>query len=187
MIVAARLSLSLCNLDMTVESTISRADDEVANGRLWRAKEILGSSISNYGYSRDILRALATVLLQMGDDLEAGKFLLLSIDTPTEAEMDAINLFLSRCDDQNYGNLLAKFPARARLENRDDYPERLRNHLAEIGAPQTLFPEESSLNATSNPTYDRLFLIGCSLFAFSALACTIVGVYTIFSWFWNFQ
>jgi hypothetical protein len=172
-------------LDMTIESTISRAADEIANGRLWRAKEILGSSISTYGYSREVFHALAKVLRQMGDDLEAGKFLLLAVDKPSASEYDAINLFLSRYEDQNYRKLLATFPAAARLGNRDDYPEFLRTCLTEYGAPQTLVLREMACTKIPNPTYNRFFLMGCGLLAFSAFACTIVGAYTIVSWLWK--
>ncbi len=35
---------------MALASTLKRAEDEIENGRLWRAKEILSSSISTYGY-----------------------------------------------------------------------------------------------------------------------------------------
>ncbi|MBM3967691.1 MAG: hypothetical protein FJ308_21940 [Planctomycetes bacterium] len=167
---------------MTIESTISRAAAEIANGRLWRAKEILGSSISTYGYSREVFRAFANVLLQMGDDLEAGKFLLLAVDKPSASELDAINLFLARYEDQSYSKLLATFPAAARLGNRDDYPEFLRTCLSEYGAPQTLVLREMASTNTPNPTYERFLLMGCGLLAFSAIACTIVGALTIVSW-----
>ena len=167
---------------MTIESTISRADIETANGRLWRAREILGSSIPTYGYSREIFNALATVLLKMGDELEAGKYFLLSIDIPTETERVAIDVFLGRCNDRNYRTLLAKFPAAARLENRDDYPEYLRKHLLRIDAPPNLGQQQIASNVIPTRVVDRLLLIGCSLFAFSAIACIIIGAYTIFSW-----
>jgi|LakMenEpi03Aug12_release.lakeMendotaPanAssembly.Ray.scaffolds.fasta_scaffold827288_1 hypothetical protein len=170
---------------MTIESTISRAADEITNGRLWRAKEILGSSVSTYGYSREVFHALAKVLRQMGDELEAGKFLLLAVDKPSASELDAINLFLARYDDKNYRKLLATFPTAARLGNRDDYPEFLRTCLTEYGAPQTLVLREMACTEIPNPTYERLLLMGCGLLAFSAFACTIVGVYTIVSWLWK--
>jgi hypothetical protein len=101
---------------MTIESTISRAADEITNGRLWRAKEILGSSVSTYGYSREVFHALAKVLRQMGDELEAGKFLLLAVDKPSASELDAINLFLARYDDKTTVNFWQLFPLPLALE-----------------------------------------------------------------------
>jgi hypothetical protein len=170
---------------MSVQSTISRAEAELANGRLWRAKEILGSSISVYGYSRDLLQSMANVLLRMGDDLEAGKYFLLSVETPTPSQREFIELFLSRCGDQKYHSLLAKFPAATRLENRDDYPEFLRNHLAKNGAPAKLFRATKQSVAVSSGPKDRLFLIGCSVIGFALLACVVVGARTIYSWLTN--
>lgn len=172
---------------MTVESTISRADAEIGNGRLWRAREILGSSIVTYGYSREIFYALAKVLLEMGEDLEAGKYLLLSVDTPSDTELCAINVFLSRCNDRNFQALLAKFPKVARLRERDAYPEYLRKHLTKINAPQTIATQDIASSTNFSPLYDRLLLGGCSLVAFTVIACITVGAYTILSWYWNTQ
>jgi hypothetical protein len=47
------------------------------------------------------------------------------------------------------------------------------------------FNYEMACTEIPNPTYERLLLMGCGLLAFSAFACTIVGVYTIVSWLWK--
>ncbi len=39
---------------MTIAKTIQRAQAELTDGRPWRAKEILASSLAAYGYSREI-------------------------------------------------------------------------------------------------------------------------------------
>lgn len=168
---------------MTIESTIVRANKEIQSKRLWRAKEILGSSISTYEYSPELLYAFANVLLLMGDTPEAGKYFLLSVDTPTEAELDAIKIFLSRSENLSYVQLLQKFPPKARLENRDQYPVYLRNHLIETGAPSKIasicHAPKSDVNSN-----DCLFLVGCGLFALCTVTCALVGLVQIISWLW---
>ncbi len=171
---------------MTIESTISRAKEEIERGRLWRAKEILASSIANYGYSQELLLVLAEVLLKMGDDLDAGKYFLLSVDSPSDSEMAAISTFLTRYNNHSYRSLLKRFPSAVRLEHRDDYPEYLRSYLADIGAPQTF--EQSEMSPALNPLLrDRLYAYGCCLFALLAIACMLIGAKTILNWFLGVQ
>lgn len=165
---------------MTVETTLSRVEEEIANGRLWRAKEILGSSISNYGYSRPILFQLATVLHDMGDKVESGKYFLLSVDSPNETQLSAIELFLSRHPTQGYVELLRNLQSKLRLKKRDDYPTHLKNHLEAMGAPKLLRMDIG--DAPPNPTLDRFFLIGCAVTAIATIAFTLIGVGTVISW-----
>ena len=170
---------------MTVEKTISRATEEIANGRLWRAKEILSSSISTYGYSRPVLQQLGEVLLQMSDDLEAGKFLLLSTDKPNEKELVAIELFLKRYGSLDYQKLLSQFPARVRLFERDDYPELLRSVLLEKGAPETLSSTEE-IAANDSSAFGNFFWTGgCILLLLATLVCFGVGAITIWEMIWK--
>ncbi len=169
---------------MSLESTISKANKEVEQGRLWRAKEILGSSLSTYGYSPELVGALAEVLLKMGDDLEAGKYLLLSVDVPSESQRSAIDLFLSRCSTQNYQDLLAKFPTRVRFEDRDRYPEFLRNHLTEIGAPQQLNAGKQSREKSSS-ILSVLFPIGFIILTLLILVCAVFGAFMLCLLIWD--
>lgn len=161
---------------MPVDKTIARANEEVAANRLWRAREILGSSISTYGYSREIYQALGEVLLKMGDELEAVKCFLLSVDNPNQPQMDAIKLFLTRCSPHDYKSVSARFPACARIESRDDYPKFLRRHLAEIGAPEKLRNELPGKPEFTKAT-EILFSFGCILFGILFFACAIIGAY----------
>jgi len=169
---------------MTVETTISRAEKEIENGRLWRAKEILASSIATYGYSRELLLVLAEVLLKMGDDLEAGKYFLLTVDKPSDREMDAISIFLARYGG-DYRILMARFPPAVRIGRRDEYPEYLRKYLTELGAPQTLGLSERRSASKLNPLSDLILGAGCFLLALLAIACMFVGAKTILVWFFG--
>lgn len=167
---------------MTVDNTISRANQQLLLGQTWRAKEILSSSIPNYEYSKELFYALGSILLQMGDDLEAGKFLLLSVDQPTNNEEKAIKIFLERRRKNHYKDLLASFPKRSRQINREDYPTYLRNYLVEIGAPSKLVVPDRTLVFSKQPQTDFMFFAGCTLVAFLTISCFIVGAFTIISW-----
>lgn len=74
---------------------IERAEREISNGNLWRAKEILHKSVGHSGYKNEIYEKLGNVLLQMSDLAEAGKYLFLSGVKKPEYEK-AIKIFLQK-------------------------------------------------------------------------------------------
>ena len=170
---------------MTVDATIRRATKELEGNRVWRAKEILRSSFATYGYSREIFESYADVVRQMGDDLEAGRFYLLSLDHPKTGSEGSINLFLSRFGHENYEQLLSKFPRCSRLPRRDDYPKLLRRHLAELGAPEDLVLCVAASQQSGSVWSSRILLTGCALSTTCILFSIVIGVREITSWFAN--
>lgn len=86
---------------------LEHAERELAQGRLWRAKEVLQGAISN-GYDRELFERLGLVLLRMGDLCEAGRYLFLS-GRREAAYQESIGLFLSR-HQRNPRALFAAFP-----------------------------------------------------------------------------
>jgi len=170
---------------MTIETTILRADDEIARGRSWRAKEILKSSIPSHGYSTTLFRKLGNVLLAMGDDLEAGRYFLIGIDDPNEAEREAIELFLSRHGNTGYGDLLKHFPSCARLETLEEYPSYLRRQLREMNAPDIIGVRKPKSVVCLPTTSDRFINIGCSVAFLTAIFLMLTGIYTIVCWIWS--
>lgn len=163
---------------MTVESTIARANAEIVNGRLWRAKEILSSSLSTYGYSPNIYLAYANLLLQAGDDLAAGKYYLLSVDEPDEAQKRAIDLFLTRHQKDDWRQLFSSFPKPAQIQKRDEYPTYLRSHLMSRQAPELLY------QAPLAPSVWTTWVLpaGCLAAALGTALCALVGAYTLLLW-----
>ena len=121
---------------MPAESTLERVEKEIANGRLWRAKEILRSSIANVGYSKPILHRLADVLLSMNDDMEAGKYFLLAVDEPNARQLAAMELFLTRYARQGFRGVLKQFPPKTRQRLLSEYPTFLSQRLRDLGAPE---------------------------------------------------
>jgi hypothetical protein len=111
---------------------IQRAQEQIQQGKLWRAKDILGGSLSNYPFTPEIYRAYGDLLLQMGDLREAGRFLFLS-GTREPNYSDAIAIFLSQFENANKNNLYSAFPSRARLGKLSDYPAAVADELKKRG------------------------------------------------------
>ena len=80
---------------MPLKETLDRAANEVENNRLWRARDILCSSVQTYGYVPELFRSIGDMMLQMGDEPQAGKYYLLSVSDPTETELKACLLYTS--------------------------------------------------------------------------------------------
>ncbi|GAB5405951.1 MAG: hypothetical protein Aurels2KO_41820 [Aureliella sp.] len=166
---------------VTIDSTIAKAKLEADDGRLWRAREILTSSIPNYGYSKLLMRQLAEISIAMGDDIDAGKYLLLSTDHPDATECTLIATFLSRASGSNYQMLLSRFPKAARLVQREEYPEYLRSLLCDLGAPATLDTLQE-LPPEPDSRFSWVIPVSCTVVVLTALTCCIVGAYTILAW-----
>lgn len=118
----------------------SKADREIGNGRLWRAKEILQGRLSGADFDDALLERYGRVLLLMGDTLEAGRYLFASgVRKPEYAE--AIGLFRSRHQAESSGELLASMPAMVR--RRRELLERLvgEAEFAERGYPEHMLAE----------------------------------------------
>ena len=166
---------------MTIAKTIQRAQAELSDGRLWRAKEILASSLSAYGYSREIYLAYANVLVQLGDQLEAGRFYLLSVDEPDDQQRPLVELFLKRHQKDDWMRLLLRFPKPARLSERSKYPDYLRNYLETLKAPSNNDQEQLKPNlAYERPNW--LLPMTCLSVTIIAIVCVVVGAHTLVGW-----
>lgn len=111
---------------------IERSTKEIAAGRLWRAKEILSGSLSNYPFSPELYLAYGEVLLRLGDMREAGRFLFLAA-TEQKQYSAAIQLYLEKCKNADKYSFYNSFPAKARLAKLSDYPESIAQELKRRG------------------------------------------------------
>ena len=168
---------------MTIESTIERARAEIESGRLWRAKEILASSLATYGFSRAINLAYADVLYSLGDRLDAGKYYLLSVDEPNQVQRPAVQLFLDRYRKDDWQQLVSRFPASARTVNVAALPNALANHLLVLGAPAELQRDSRAGSLRSSIWLNYWLPFGCLAAALAIGTCALVGAYTILNWF----
>lgn len=166
---------------MTIESTLERSKEEIGAGRLWRAKEILASSLATYGYSREIYLAYADVLYALGDKLDSGKYYLLSVEEPSESQQQSIQLFLDRFENDDWRQLISRFPNAVKSVELQFLPKNLATHLLALGAPATM--DAHHTNSPKVSVWTQYFLpIGCLSAVAVVGICTIVGAYTIFGW-----
>jgi hypothetical protein len=113
---------------------IDKVDAALDAGQLWRAKEILAGRIGSAEFSPELCERFGQLLLRMGDDLQAGKYLFLSGVRRPEYE-SAIRLFLRRYSRAGWQSLLGSFPAAARCAVWADMPQTVRNELRDAGVP----------------------------------------------------
>ena len=119
------------------DRTLDKAQREIDNGNLWRAKEILQGAIGSESYDVELFEMMGRVLLRMGDVAEAGRFLFLSgVRQPDYRE--AIEIFLSRYSRTAPHDFLHLLPRSARLRTLSDYPDEVARALREMKFPEVL-------------------------------------------------
>lgn len=156
-------------------NVLVKAEREIANGRLWRAKEILQGTVGHKGYKAEVYECLGRVLLQMQDSSEAGKYLLLSGVLLPEYQ-DSINTFIKKFEGKSF-HLFRTFPRSAKLDNLSDYPPNTAAILRDLGLPERLKDDDGHL--TFSPHYDNTgdwLFIGCAFIALFVIALIILGV-----------
>ena len=110
------------------ERTQDKLAKAIANGHLWRAKEIPSGRIGSLPFDADLYEQFGTLLLRMGDDVQAGRFLFLS-GKREPAYLPAIDLFLRKHVRGGRGDLFAAFPARVRRRTWSDLPAQVQHDL----------------------------------------------------------
>ena len=105
----------------------SRVQEEIANNRIWRAKELLQSYIGSSAYDETLYLEYAKLLYALGDHLESGKYFLLT-STQEPAHQEAIKLFLSRHHNETF---FFQFPRQFKKVHPKNYPQNLKNVMGE--------------------------------------------------------
>lgn len=150
---------------------LERATEEVAAGRLWRAKEILGGNISSQGYSPERFAAYGRVLARMQDTKEAGKYLFLS-GLAEEGEVAVVETFLAAARHRQPSWIYAQFPGTARRVAFAGFPERVRTDLRQLG-----FPDDFAWEGPPGPhvPLSRWKELTFTAIVFSVLGLIVIG------------
>jgi hypothetical protein len=164
-----------------VESSPDRAEEAARRGELWRAREILQSQIRNSNYDCVLFERLGMLLLQMGELLEAGKFLFLSGARKTSYE-GPIALFVNRFTRKKPLHLYYMFPRAARLKFRKDYPPAVESELARLGLPAKLPAPTRSPTTTGHNFWTRIVGLGCVTVVTLVLVLAVIGAIGILQW-----
>ena len=113
-----------------------RVDEAVQRGEVWRAKEILRGNIASGSYDSDLYERYGRLLVDLGELVEAGKYLFLSGRRSPEYAR-AIDVYLSRYPADRPEVLYHSFPSAARFgEQLSRYPLEVRRTLQERGLPE---------------------------------------------------
>jgi hypothetical protein len=114
-----------------------RVDAAIVRGETWRAKEILRGNIGLRGYDVDLFERYGRLLFDLGEAMEAGKYLFLSGRRSLEYER-AISGYLARFSPKKPEHLYFSFPVSARLSDIDKYPDEVRRKLEGFEFPPNL-------------------------------------------------
>ena len=104
---------------------ISSALDE---DKLWLAREHYQALTRVCGFDQKVYQEFGTLLLEMREDLVAGKFLFLAGDRSEEANR-CINVFLERYKRKKFASIKSQFPRAAQRLKIDEYPDPVRSEL----------------------------------------------------------
>ena len=155
--------------------TLEKAENELAKGKLWRAKEILQGAIPQAGYNFELFEKLGNVLLAMGDLPEAGKFLFLSGMRKPEYE-ESINIFLYKVRKNEPHDLLRAFPRKARLMTLSEYPVAVAQKLRELGFPEILKDKKGRVTLADKSGRDTVFLVTCLVIGSVVVGLVVMGL-----------
>jgi hypothetical protein len=148
---------------------------------LWRAREILSGCVAGGAADPAVLEELGLVLLTMGEQVEAGRYLFASgVRSPSTDE--AITLFLRR-HGKDPRILFAQLPPAIRRQRFADLQPGLQEDLRALGVRGSLFGRARPARATARPQgwRDRaLSVFGVLIFLLLMLALGI-GLVTILS------
>ena len=109
-----------------------KVDAALAVGQLWRATEILTQRVRCGPYDSAQCEQLGQILLRMGDDLEAGRYLFASGERKPEYAA-AIGFFLDRHARGGHEALLNACPSALRRLPWSSLPAAVRKDFEEIG------------------------------------------------------
>jgi hypothetical protein len=154
---------------------LDKARQEIEQGNLWRAKEILQGAIGRENYDAQLFEMMGIVFLRMGDLPEAGRFLFLSgVRNPEYRE--AIELFLSRHRRKELPEFIYLFPRKARLRTVSEYPHEVAQVLRDMGFPEVLKHEDGRIYGPSQTGKDIGGWLTCGPIAVAVIVLIILGI-----------
>lgn len=143
-------------------------------GNILRAKQILRSSLGNYGFSPALFRAYADVLLALNEKEQAGRYLFFSIEELEDKHLDAISAFRNSRFGKNYKSIVWASPVDC-VPRLSDLPAYSRQALRDLGAPEDL----SRLHSDSGERWiPAVFLAAITV----VIALAGIGFWTVIQW-----
>lgn len=156
---------------------MARVEKALSEGKLWKAKEILQGNVGTTKFDPALYEQYGLVLLEMGDLVEAGKYLFLAGKSRPEY-VEAVDLYLSRHAKNGWRNLYGTFPAWAKLLDLSEYPESVGHELRRLRYPEGKRRRLNEARVANRPQTlkGRLFKTLAMAFVLFILLCFFVGV-----------
>ncbi len=164
---------------------LQRAESEARAGRLWKAKEILCGGLRSYASDARLLESYGLLLDQLGDRVEAGKYLFLS-GSRDPRFASVIELFLERHGKGHLNNVISQFPKQIRVRPIDELPPVVLAELKALGLPESKTSNATMSEALTPPEWRQtLTLVGCAIVGIALLFALFVGFVAIGRWVWG--
>lgn len=154
-----------------------KAREAFERGELWRTKEILLGRLGSMPFSSEAFEQVGLVLLLMGDDLEAGRYLFASGLRRTEYA-SSIDLFLARHGRKSAYELVAALPQKVKWRPFAELPAEVAEALTRLGFPtrETQAPiAKAVIKPLKSRAKDKLKNYGCAVLAIFGLICMLLG------------
>ncbi|MEQ9095129.1 MAG: hypothetical protein RIE32_02570 [Phycisphaerales bacterium] len=159
-----------------------RAREDRERGDLGSARRRLASLVALCGFDRALCREIADISLEMGDPLEAGRWLFLCVsDSSSEPEaiLAALDQFVRDCRAEP-SVIASRLPAVAKSVPPERLPPAVRERLAELGLPR---PRARPARGAAASARDRALHAGCLLAMAALVVCAVAGFGVIIRWF----
>ena len=124
---------------MAKQNLYQRVDEAIERGETWRAKEMLRGNVGSGSYDSQLYERYGKLLLDLGELVEAGKYLFLSGRRHPEYD-EAIEVYLSRHPESRPELLFRSFPSGARFRELHRYPLEVRRSARGAGPAANTSP-----------------------------------------------
>lgn len=174
-------------------SGYEEVEKQISLENFWKAKEILQGRLANSTYDVDLYEQYGLLLLQMKDEMEAGKFLFLSGVRRPEYEK-SIYLYLNRYGGKATSGLFHTFPHSAQVSSVTDFPAIVLKELEKSGHKQSVLQSNARPKTPESEKSDKFSYVvgfaGVVGFCLIVIGLVVQGVRgtawlvnSVFTWF----
>jgi len=166
-------------------AVVDRADQDIAAGNHWLARQRLESHLLSVGYDPELLVKLGEIASEMHDAFNAGRFWLTSTAEGGHVE-EAVAVFIGHVG-SDAKQIAASLPRAARLPALTSYPPIVQARLRRLGLHESVLALSPSTPRAKGRSRWWVTLIGigiATVFLFCCFSC-VVGVRQMIQWLTN--
>lgn len=167
------------------KSAVERANQDIAEGNHWLARQRLESHLLAVGYDPELLVKLGEIASAMHDAFNAGRFWLTSTAEGAHVE-EAVAVFIEHVG-SDAKQIAASLPRAVRLPDLASYPPIVQTRLRRLGLDAAVIASSPSTPAAKERlswSVRALVLVAAIGILFSFITLCI-GAWTIVDWLWG--